>query len=170
MEEQLSLDDVGQAESVINRLIQERKSLENATKVLQTYRMVKTELQPALGRLNEVQVKIDEAQQRLSNVQAQEKVALDKMEKNVVAYEKKRGEQVEKNIAALQERYDKLEKAFDALVKENDKMVEGYNRAIEKATAELNDINVRLNKAKGEHAVLAEAVGRASQMFQVNKE
>jgi len=165
MAEQVSLEDVGNAEAVLSRLVQERKSLENAGKVLQTYRKVKTELQPALDKLSEVEGKVEEVQQRLSNMQAQEKVALDKVEKNIAAYERKRGEQVEENIRKLEATKAKLEGENEKMRGEMKEEVERYEKDIREASVELERINTLLEKAKSEHGVLAEAVVRAAQMF-----
>jgi paraquat-inducible protein B len=165
MAEDLTLDDVGYAEQVIHRLLQERKMLENAEKVLQTYRLVKAAIEPASQELADLRVRIESAQQALDNVNAQKLAALDRAEKEVTAYSDKRGREVEDYLASMRGLMVTAKAEYDEVMRQIALSKEAYQTDIAAQNEMLIKGREELEGIKREHAVLAEAVGRAASIF-----
>jgi DNA repair exonuclease SbcCD ATPase subunit len=163
--QQISIDDVGNAEAVLVRLINERKALESAQQVLMTYRMVKGQLEPAVSQLREVEQRVSEAQQRLADVKGsienEEKV----IDAHLAEYRGKALANVEKEISDLKKGYDELDMEYDKLVVRMEEASAQHDRVIIARSEDLERVDAALTVAKREHAVLAEAIGGAAAFF-----
>ncbi len=167
MTEQVSLQDVGDAESVLSRLLQERRSLETVERVLQTYRMVKGQLQPALDELEEVKKDIEVARGELASVNAKFDAECSQAEKDVKEYRDELVGRVNTELNDLEEQREKQQSEYDKWASAASKTRQSYAEEIEGYSKQLEEVKGELEKVKKDHAVLAEAISRASQHFTV---
>jgi ABC-type transporter Mla subunit MlaD len=146
-------------------LISERRSLENAQQVLRTYRMVKSEMEPALQELRSVKEGTVSARRDLEAIEGQKANALARAREEVDKFRSEQLEQVEKEIAEKREALLILSKEHDALLKLFDEASEGYTKALRENNETLKKVKEELDQARSEHGVLAEAIAKAAGFF-----
>jgi len=161
----VSLEDVGNAEALLNRLVFERKTLESGVAVLKTYRMVKSQLQPAIEELSAVELAIAKAKQNLAGVESAKNAAMVKAEKDVETYRLKKINEAEKELATLTQSIDDLSAQYDKLVKEMGEAKEEYAQLHAQQSEEYLRVERELEEMKREHTGLAEAMNKAAAMF-----
>jgi DNA repair exonuclease SbcCD ATPase subunit len=160
-----ALEAVGQAEDVIQRLISERRSLENAQQVLRTYRMVKSEMEPALAELDAVKKSVLETRRDLEAVEGQKVNALARVREEVDRFRSVQIEQVNDEIETkkkllenVKEEYESVKGNLQGLKVSYDSKLEIWRKDIATATLELESL-------RKEHGVLAEAIAKAAGFF-----
>lgn len=163
--EQVSLDDVGSAEQVLNRYIQERRSLDAAVRVLETYRMTVSALQPAIEELAAVELAVQKARQELSGVEAAKQKAMQEAAKSVEEYRVSKVEEVQSHIDRLLEERTALVSEVSGLERRIKELDESYAARMEANQRDYDRISVGLEAMKAEHRALSEAIGKAAQMF-----
>jgi DNA repair exonuclease SbcCD ATPase subunit len=162
---EVSIEDVGTAESVIQRMINERRVLESAQQVLQTYRMVKAELEPLIEQHKVLTQRVQEVQAELDSVNAQRTAMKDRVEKEVSSYRDKRFIEIESELKGRADSYIEL-------IEHREKMLEDIDRDIEKWESEIEEQKVlystlvrQVEELRKEHGVIVEAVGKAAALF-----
>ena len=165
MAEEVKMDDVGNAEAVLNRLINERKSLEAAQQVLETYRMVKGQLEPAVRQLKELEQRVKDAQKRLEDVEGSIENAQKKVDGELEGYRERIVERVEKEIADLKRGYDELDMEYDKLVVKMEEEGAKHEVLVRGRSEELERLDRDLAIAKREHGALSEAINSAAAFF-----
>lgn len=159
------MDAVGSAEDVLLKLIQERRALENAQKVLETYRMVRSELQPALDELARVRQSIVDERRELSAVEQQRLAALNRVEQEVAQQRQRMleelGAEVQKlkvDIALMSDEHLQLTQALEVVRDKQRFELEQYEQ-------ELAAVKEEMEVLQSERGTLAEAIGRAAEYF-----
>ena len=162
---EVSLDEAGQTEDVLRRLINERKSLENGVAVLQAYRMIKTQLQGAITTLDEVKKAVEVERELFGNVQAERLAAMDKAEKEVAHYEQTRGAEASANVGKIEAKVTELQGVYDKMQAAYQSDMAVYTEEIRKAEEMRDKAQAELRELKEQHAALAEAIGKAAGVF-----
>ena len=159
---EVSLEDVGVAESVLQRLVNERKSLEVGVQVLQTYRAVKAQLESATGELRTVQNNVIEAKRELQSVDQQKMKALQAVDEQVTEYRERMLHRVDSEIEGLEKKIVELESTYQEMdgMYNSDKVL--FEGEIERLQADITKKSAELAKLQADHAVLAEAIVSAA--------
>lgn len=165
MAEQVSLEDVGTAEDLLRRLIQERRVLESAANVLQTYRSVLSQLQPAAEQLTATNTAITEARRQLGSVEEQRRVSVKKVEDEVKEYRERLVGQAQEEIKSVQEELTALKVDERDLNEKLVKLDGRYKGEIERYEGEVKALQEELEGLRKEHGALAEAIGKAADFF-----
>jgi len=162
---EVPLEEVGNAEAVLNRLIHERKSLEAAGSVLQTYRMVRSELQPAKDELVSLQRQVESVKRGLGELKETYRLQRADAEQALAVYKEKQAAVVEGEIDAMKEVLKGVTKEFDAIVKEKEREKVEFEKMMDKQEREYKEVEKELMEMKVQHAALAEAIGKAAAFF-----
>lgn len=167
MGEEVKMDDVGNAEAVLVRLINERKALEAAQQVLMTYRMVKGRLEPAVAELKEVENKIEAAKVALDGVEVTKARLIERVNSDVALYKERKVNEVQKEIDELNEVANEIRRGNELMEAMNEGEMKEYVEKKEMMVEELRGLQEQLAVAKKEHAALAEAISNAAVYFKV---
>ena len=162
---EVAMDAVGSAEDVLLKLIQERRALENAQKVLETYRMVRSELQPALDALAEIRQKIVDERRELQAVEQQRLAALKRVEEQVAQQRAALLKQLDDEVQRLKIDIALLLDEHDALVKATTQQQLRHDEELERYEQQLAQIKEEMEVLQSERGTLAEAIGRAAEYF-----
>lgn len=168
MEETIRIDDVGNAEQVLVRLIHERKSLESAQQVLMTYRAVSTRLESATGELKGLEREITLAKEMLAGVEADVGAMMKKVDGQVSAYREKQLANAQEEIDLVGEQLESVKKEYKVFTDTMAEEVKKYNVKKGEMDRELAGVMDELIEARREHAVLAEAMGKAASFFKMS--
>jgi len=112
-ETRVTLDAAGNAEAVLQRLIHERQSLQNAAHVMQTYREVLHHLEPAERQLAELRRERDELEQELSQMHERKAQLLREMEAEIAHMKDSKEQAIEADLQGLRTRQAEAEAALD---------------------------------------------------------
>ena len=165
MSDVVNVDDVGYAEDVLQRLVNERKSLENAVRVMQTYRAVKTDLTELAKEYEALKGNVNVARVELERVS-------DTRDKEIAVAKRQVEQYKEKELSIAQEEIDKLKQMtaelevvyqeMEAMYTEEKRVCE---RDIEQLRKQVRETSEVLDRLKKEHMTLAEAFRNASHIF-----
>lgn len=159
------LEAVGQAEDVIQRLVNERRALENAQQVLRTYRMVKSEMEPALQELNAVKKSVLEARRDLEAVEGQRVNALARVREEVDRFRSVQLEQVNDEIETKKGLLENVKEEYESVRGNLEGLKVAYEGKLETLRKDVAVATLALETAKKEHGALAEAIARAAGFF-----
>ena len=168
MGETINIDDVGNAEQVLVRLIHERKSLESAQQVLMTYRIVSTQLESATAELKRLEREIVLAKEMLTGVEGDVGAMMKRVDEQVAVYKEKQLAKAQEEIDFVNERLEDVKEEYRAFTSTAAEEGERYNVKKGEMNKELGRVMDELIEARREHAVLAEAMGKAASFFKVS--
>lgn len=162
---EVDLNAVGSVEDFIQRLINERKSLESAQQMLRMYRMVCSEMQPALDELAKIKESIADVRKDLAGIEGQRNATLARVREEVDQF---RATQLGQVNDEIKQKRDELEAVEVALIEmETLKADEraSFDAKIAAAASDLERLNIELAQARSEHATLAEAINKTAEFF-----
>lgn len=162
MAERATLEEVGTAEDVLRRLVQERRLLENAASVLETYRVVLSQLEPAQAELAGVERKIGVAKQQFDGVERERVEALRKVEEEVKGYKEHLLGEVNREIEAVRETLGSLQESEREKGREFERLEKHYQEELKRYEGEVEVMKKELERLKKEHGTLVDAIGRAA--------
>jgi uncharacterized protein (DUF3084 family) len=165
MSDENALEAVGQAEDVIQKLISERRALENAQQVLRTYRMVKSEMEPALAELDAVKKSMLEARRDLDAVEGQRVNALERAREEVDRFRSVQLDQVEKEIETKRGLLENVKEEYESVKGNLESLKVSYESKLEVLRKGVAIATLSLESLKKEHSMLAEAIARAAGFF-----
>jgi DNA repair exonuclease SbcCD ATPase subunit len=165
MSDENILEAVGQAEDVISRLVNERRSLENAQQVLRTYRMVKSEMEPALEELRAVKESIVSARRDLEAVEGQRVNALARAREEVDTFRSVQLEQVNDEIETKKRLLENAKEEYESVRGNLESLKVSYESKLEMLRKDVAIATLSLESLRKEHGMLAEAIARAAGFF-----
>jgi DNA repair exonuclease SbcCD ATPase subunit len=170
MSDENTLEAVGRAEDVIARLVNERRSLENAQQVLRTYRMVKSEMEPALAELDGVKKSVLEARRDLEAIEGQKASALVRVREEVDRFRSEQMEQIEAEIETKRALLENVKGEYESVKGNLEGLKVSYAGKLDALRKETAVATLALESAKKEHGVLAEAIAKAAGFFAKGRE
>lgn len=165
MADENALEAVGQAEDIIQRLVNERRSLENAQQVLRTYRMVKSEIAPSLLELKGVKESIASARRDLEAIEGQKASALARAREEVDKFRSVQLEQVQAEIDAKEDLLENVKEEYESVRGNLESLKVSYEGKLEVLRKGVAIATLSLESLKKEHSMLAEAIARAAGFF-----
>ena len=164
MPNQVNIEDVGYAEDVLQRLVNERKSLENAVKVMQTFRATKVALVEAAKEYEEVKQNIAVARVELERVEDTKSKAITTAERQIKEYTEKETNVANEQIDKLKEMIAELEMEYQQMegMYADEKRVKEVE--IEQLRKQIKDKTEVLSKLRQEHTTLAEVIRNVAHM------
>lgn len=159
------LDEVGNVEAVLNRLVQERRSLEAGVSVMQTYRMVKSQLQPAVEELAALQAQVESVKKELAGLKETQKVAMANLKEELrLSAEREKGV-VQGDVDRLYAVRDRLVEEVEIYTKMAEQAKLDHETQMERQEESYRLVQSELMEMKVQHAALAEAIGKAAAFF-----
>jgi chromosome segregation ATPase len=165
MADKNALEAVGQAEDVIQRLVNERRSLENAQQVLRTYRMVKSEMEPALEELKGVKASIIAERRELQAIVGQKTDALTRAREEVDKFRAVQLEQVNAEIEKREVLLENVKEEYESVRGNLESLKVAYEDKLEMLRKDVATATLSLESLRKEHGMLAEAIARAAGFF-----
>jgi hypothetical protein len=161
----VNIDDVSNAEAVLQRMIHERKTLENATATLATYKQVKLSLQSEQGKLNQVRDAVSEAEEVLKGVEGQVAVAKKKAEAEITQYVSGVREDAEKVVATMRKQVAEQQEELKLLQDDVVKLTQEHAALMRQYEQEMKVAVDELEAVKKEHAALVMSINNAAKQF-----
>ena len=165
--EEIDSDDVGSAEELINRWINERRSLEAAQRVLQTYRMVKANL-PILAAQKDALESGMTALRVNSDVMYLEFAREKERQEEAIRLEMSRLKTALSNdIASMEIEKERLQKETEEMLTDHMEVQDGLMGEERTLQDKIKVLQSQLEAMEGEHRTLVEAFRKSAELFNV---
>lgn len=164
---EVSLEDVGNAEAILQRMIHERKTLENAAALLATYRSVTVQLEQARQQLVRCRAELAQVQSDTADARAQQTATVIQIQKEVAYY---RQEQFAKANADIEQWRTAAQQEQEKLTALKQEATEAYAQQAQwrkEYTVEMSEAAMALEKVKAEHAALMAQLTKAAAQFTI---
>lgn len=162
MAERVSVEAVGSAEDVLRRLVHERRLLEEAAGVLETYRKVVAELSGVEGELEKLKVRQGGLTSDIEKLEGTEERVLMEITKAAEELRERERRDTQLEVERLKMEVVAVEREYNSMVASSleakgqfEKDMEEYEREIALAKNELEGL-------RKEHGMLMDAIGRAA--------
>jgi predicted nucleic acid-binding Zn-ribbon protein len=163
----VSLDEVGNAEAVLQRMIHERKTLENAATLLATYRSVKVQIDQVQQALVKARGTLSQVQSDTSKAEQVKDVAIAHIQKEVAQYRQEQfvkataeAEQWKAMAAGEKEKLTQMQDAVIRLQQQHATLTAKYTQEIREAGEQLADV-------KKQHTALTAQLQKAAAQFTI---
>lgn len=161
----VNLDEVGNAEAVLQRLVHERKTLEGAAQTLATYRNVRAQVQGEQQKLVQIRQAVSETQTALADVAKQRDAAMRKAYEQVQQTLAHDQDIATQKLNVLQQQVTNEQEKLTVLQDEVAKFVEKYEGMIAQYKVEIDKASAELEKVKSEHAALMAQINKVAAQF-----
>jgi len=158
----VSLDDIALAEQVLQRLIHEKKALENGAKVLAAYRQAVASLQTAHNELTTTQESLETAQHDLQYAESTKTQRLKEIHDQYEEYKINRNTETQTDINVLLANRTLLMVEKSNLESSINELKHEYKIIRDNQAEEYLQVEAALDKMKVQHAALSEAINNAA--------
>lgn len=162
---EISADEAGNAEQVLRRLVSERKALEAGYEVLRTYREVKSELQPAAQRLQELREQVNAVNNELNGLISEKERRLREIDESAALHRTRTLNAVQVDIDAARSVLTEVQHDIARQQAALDELVQRHAATMDMHSVELANVQQELLEARRQHSAIVEAVSRAATAF-----
>lgn len=165
---EVSLDSVGSAEDVLRRLIHERKSLEDAVRVLETYRLVKVDIINTEKELNEIDDKLKAGKVELDNLSVKFNKEKKEVDDKVREYKIDKGKEMDIALNKMNKAIGIVDTELTVQRDRLNSMVSEYEGKMKVYEGKIKEAQDTLDILKVEHVSLIETFEKASRYFKAD--
>ena len=135
----LDLSDTGAVEDTLNRLIHERKSLENGVKVMMTYRVAKSQIPYITSQVDALTQQAKEIEERVKELETLEATEKDRIDIAINRYAAEKEQEVHDYISLAEEERSRILNEIDNLNIRYESAVKAHDEAMGKAKEDLSN-------------------------------
>ena len=166
VQKEMTVEDIGQAEQVLQRLIHERKTLQGVEVVLRAYREVMAHIENTRDELRQTQEEVMRERRVLQRVKDDIAEATKKADQQAKQTAQSTELQLQRDSAALSEELKQLLKSREEVVDAVLQLQAEHKREVDKGKAEIASLHKEIAELQDVKYQLAEMLKKATTVVQ----